>query len=797
MNSYYQIGGSLPPQAPSYVERQADDEFFTALLAGQFCYVLNARQMGKSSLRVRATERLQAQGVLCVTIDLTAIGTENITQSQWYVGIARCLLRDTQLLSTMKLPAWWREHENLSLIQRFDILIDEIILPNTQQPIVVLIDESDSIRSLSFSVSDLFAFIRSCYDKRADNPIYQRLTFSILGVASPADLITDKKRTPFNIGTAIDLHGFTPQEATPLAQGLNAEKPAAVLQAVLDWTGGQPFLTQKLCRLLAEQTIAAGVEVNAVAAVVQAKIIDFWETQDEPQHLRTIRDRLLSQEVYAGGLLGLYQQVLLQGGVALSGQAEMTTLQTLLRLTGLVVQREGCLQVYNPIYASVFNADWVEQALQTLRPYSEALRAWQASGKTDESRLLHGQALTDALSFAQGQELSAEDYAFLTASQQTAQQAERTQLQLQTQRRITGISVGFSVIAISLAIWAWIAQQQAWENAKLASQQKDLALEVINTFTYEIPDILANIPNTHRLVAGMLEYNITSLDKIYALDPDSRTAQREKAVNLGNIGQKYLNLLGDTKKALEYTQQAVDINETLAANDPQSAQAQRDLSVSYEKLGNVNLSLGNTQVALDAYQKFNEIAKTLAANDPQSAQAQRDLSVSYEKLGNVQLQIGNTEQALTTYEKSLAITKQLADADPESAAVQRTVSVSYNKLGNVNLSLGNTQVALDAYQKSLEIDKTLAANDPQSAQAQRDLSISYNKLGDVNLSLGNTQVALDAYQKSLEIRKTLAANDPQSAQAQRDLSVSYEKLGNVNLSLGNTQVALDAYQKST
>jgi hypothetical protein len=57
---------------------------------------------------------------------------------------------------------------------------------------------------------------------------------------------------------------------------------------------------------------------------------------------------------------------------------------------------------------------------------------------------------------------------------------------------------------------------------------------------------------------------------------------------------------------------------------------ERDLSVSYNKLGDVNLSLGNTQVALDAYQKSLEVAKTLAANDPQSAQAQRDLSVSYD-----------------------------------------------------------------------------------------------------------------------------------------------------------------------
>ena len=42
----YQLGGSLPLESLSYVVRQADETLFQALMAGAYCYVLNARQMG-------------------------------------------------------------------------------------------------------------------------------------------------------------------------------------------------------------------------------------------------------------------------------------------------------------------------------------------------------------------------------------------------------------------------------------------------------------------------------------------------------------------------------------------------------------------------------------------------------------------------------------------------------------------------------------------------------------------------------------------------------------------------------
>ena len=93
----YQIGGSLNTDALTYVKRKADDEIYQALKNGDFCYVLNSRQMGKSSLLVRTLHRLQNEGFQCSTIDMTRIGSENITPLQWYKGMIAELWRGFNL----------------------------------------------------------------------------------------------------------------------------------------------------------------------------------------------------------------------------------------------------------------------------------------------------------------------------------------------------------------------------------------------------------------------------------------------------------------------------------------------------------------------------------------------------------------------------------------------------------------------------------------------------------------------------------------------------------------------------
>jgi WD40 repeat protein len=528
---HYQVGGSLTSDAPSYIYRQADADLYAALQRGEFCYVLNSRQMGKSSLLVQTRARLQEAGYRCAVVDMTNIGSENISPLQWYKGVVKDLLRGFKLLKQVNFQQWWEEESDVSLLQRLSRLIGDVLLPALpDQNLIIFIDEIDSILSLPFSVDDFFALIRFCYNQRAIDDNYKRISFAIFGVATPSDLIQDRKRTPFNLGTAIALNGFTEIEIEPLIQGLQQSIPSApaVLKAILTWTNGQPFLTQKLCQAILNScqtamsnplTIPPGAEAYWVDNLVRTQVLKEWESQDEPEHLRTIRNRILNNPVTSGRLLGLYQQVL-QSETQLPVDDSPEQIELL--LSGLVIKQQSYLRVKNQIYAAVFDKAWVEQQLSALRPYSQLLDAWVDSQRQDESRLLRGQALQEAQQWATEKRLSDLDYQFLSASVehdrrqvQQALEADRAQAmmaQLQEERRSAKLqrqllsSVGIALlVALGFGTVTFLQYRQA-----RISEVKALASAAEGNF------------NSHRQLEAMTQAIAaqTKLQKLTLADAD-------------------------------------------------------------------------------------------------------------------------------------------------------------------------------------------------------------------------------------------------------------------------------------
>jgi adenylate cyclase len=413
----YQVGGSLSSDAPSYVVRKADNEFYHALKSGELCSVLNSRQMGKSSLRVRAMERLIAEGFACGVIDLSSSGIEGVNAERWYAGIIRNLVSSFELTNTFNWREWWRNsRQELSPLQRFIEFVEDILLKKIDRKIVIFIDEVDSVLSLDFQTDEFFTWIRSCHNNRDAQPNYKRVTFALLGVAAPSELIEDRQYIPFNLGRAIELDGFTLEEAEPLCEGLEtaANNSELVLQEILDWTGGQPFLTQKICALISQSTtlIQNDKEHEFVKKLIETQIIKNWESQDEPQHFRTLRDRILNRDKKAQIRLELYKEILQKDSIKFLDDLEYYQL----RQSGLVLKdNAGNLRVYNKIYEKIFNLDWVKSELNKFCPYLNYINSWFESNCQNNSYLLQGKELKQALQWEKENPTNYRDKKFLKA----------------------------------------------------------------------------------------------------------------------------------------------------------------------------------------------------------------------------------------------------------------------------------------------------------------------------------------------------------------------------------------------
>src|SRR5262245_19701358 len=354
---FYITGGTLRRDAACYVERQADSQLYQSLTRGEFCYALTARQLGKSSLMVRAATRLREEGAGVAVLDLTATG-QNITAEQWYYGLLGQIGRQLGLEGEFR--EYWLGHMMFGPLQRWLGAIREVLAPHYIRHgarVVIFIDEIDVVRSLPFSTDEFFAGIRELYNARAEDAGLGRLTFCLLGVATPSDLIRDTRTTPFNIGRRIDLRDFTPGEAALLARGLRRDEKtsASLLSRILYWTGGHPYLTQRLCQAVAEDASvkdARGVDrrCDELFLSPQARVRD--------DNLLFVRERLLRSEVDLAGLLSLYAEAHRHKRARYE---ETGPFINVLRLSGVARVVDETLQVRNRIYEWVFDQAWIRE----------------------------------------------------------------------------------------------------------------------------------------------------------------------------------------------------------------------------------------------------------------------------------------------------------------------------------------------------------------------------------------------------------------------------------------------------
>jgi hypothetical protein len=349
-------GGAVQAGGGLYLERAADRDLLARCRNGDFTYILTSRQMGKSSLMIRTAERLAAEGARPVIVDLTEIGSQT-TAEQWYRGFLFTV--EDQLGLTTSAARWWETHADLSVGHRFARFFTEVVLTERSERIVIFVDEIDTTLRLNFT-DDFFAGIRYLYQARASEPELERLSFVLIGVATPGDLIKDAARTPFNVGYRIDLSDFTIDEVLPLAAQLpiGDDIRRDVMRWITRWTAGHPYLTLRVVRSLDEAPPASWTEQAIDERVAEL----FFSSQGEKDsNLQFVRDMLTKNALDTEAVLRTYHNV--RRGQRVPDR-ELDQITAWLKLSGIVCRRDGNLYVRNAIYERVFDNAWARDHLR-------------------------------------------------------------------------------------------------------------------------------------------------------------------------------------------------------------------------------------------------------------------------------------------------------------------------------------------------------------------------------------------------------------------------------------------------
>ncbi len=352
-----QVGGTVPLETGAYVVRHSDKELLSAVREGEYCNVLCPRQMGKTStiFRIRAELRKET-GWRLALIDIAGCLGTPASDVDWFLGLLGEI--NKQFALGIDVKAWWGTRPEPTANQKLLAFFrEETIGRHSTDQFVVFLDEIDHTLNLPYT-DDFFLAIRSLYNDRASEPNLRRLTFCLVGVFTPNELVKQQRTTTYNIGQTFELQDFDLErdDLSPLTRVLSAD-PAqgrTLLDAVLAWTGGQPYLTASACKKVAATGATTEEEVNRTIEEAFLSRVKPLEASDGT-HFENIA-RFLGQRVFAQlETVQLYRKIL-KGGEELD---RPTPPVLALKLSGLVkTDRQARLAIRNRIYRQRFDRKW-------------------------------------------------------------------------------------------------------------------------------------------------------------------------------------------------------------------------------------------------------------------------------------------------------------------------------------------------------------------------------------------------------------------------------------------------------
>lgn len=221
------------------------------------------------------------------------------------------------------------------------------------------------------------------------------------------------------------------------------------------------------------------------------------------------------------------------------------------------------------------------------------------------------------------------------------------------------------------------------------------------------------------------------------------------------------------------------------------AYAAGDYAAALMRAGEAELELNEEASAENLYRQSLSISKQLVTQNPDAHEWHRDLSVCYNKLGNLQKRRGELSDAEKTYRDALTAITKVSQSDPEPEWA-RDIAIGYMNVGDAQMQQSHWAGAESSYAAALARFLERSQRQPKSIDRKNDLSAVYERLGEVATRQRRYADAESWLTKALDIRNDSLRLDPQSTIAKHLAGLVKGKQGLLEIHRGNV-VAAEAY----
>lgn len=247
--------GTMDPQSGFYVVRQSDTTALDAIRRqGVTMTIKGPRQMGKSSLLMRTLDAAREADKRILFLDFQQLDSEVMSNAGLFFREFCSWISEELNIANQVEDYWSRSAVNVRCCTKY---VGEYLLADLNSPLVLAIDEVDSIFSAPFR-SEFFAMLRSWHNNRAASgalsrarTVWKRLDLVLVTSTEPYQLIENLNQSPFNVGLKIEMEDFDESQAASLNQRHGSPFSSTQLADLMRLLNGQPYLLRRALYLVA------------------------------------------------------------------------------------------------------------------------------------------------------------------------------------------------------------------------------------------------------------------------------------------------------------------------------------------------------------------------------------------------------------------------------------------------------------------------------------------------------------------------------------------------------------------